>query len=94
MKKMNDEKKIYDSSIFKTDIAKNMFEQMIEVANMEESRLFELMEISDDDVSDIDVVNSHFSMILEVYKAAADIECNFRNMNANVTAMVNYSIQE
>jgi hypothetical protein len=23
-----------------------------------------------------------------------DIECNFRNMNASVAAMVNYSIQE
>jgi hypothetical protein len=93
MKKLTDGKEIYDSSIFKTDIAKNMFEQMIKVADMEESKNLELMKLSDEDISSIDVVGSHFSMILEVYRTAADIECNFRNMNANVAAMVN-SIQE
>jgi hypothetical protein len=93
MAKSNTVKNIYDSSIFKTDIAKNMFEQLMNIIEYEDDRLLNLIKKKQDNVSSVDIVSSHFAMALEVYRAAADIECNFRQMNANVTAMVN-SIQE
>jgi hypothetical protein len=79
---------IIDSSFFKTDVAKNVFEQLIALAHEEEKKMIE-----NGEGLFSDIVTSHFAMLGEAYRLASDVECNYRQMNAQVTAMVS-SISE